>query len=135
MWRVVFSPRWLAWHLLAILAVAGCVIAAIWQWSRAGSAMGSALNVGYGIQWPLFAVFFGYMWWRFLRQDLEVAREHAPESGPGPEPEPELVPLVDSPFTRSPVARVAPATEKEAPALSEYNRMLAALAERDSDTL
>lgn len=82
-WRVVLSPRWILWHVLAILAVAGCVLAAIWQWDRAGSALGSALNVGYGIQWPIFALFFAYMWWRFLRLELLEHRENTAE-GPAP---------------------------------------------------
>ncbi|WP_181783930.1 hypothetical protein [Pseudonocardia pini] len=143
MWRVVLSPKWILWHLLAILAVATCVVAAIWQWDRAGSALGSALNVGYGVQWPIFAVFFGYMWWRFLRMDLAEHRElrAMAESTPVPELSPEQVPVADeadpapwdSPFTRSPVPAEAPVTEAEAPALSEYNRMLAALAARDAE--
>jgi DNA-binding transcriptional regulator of glucitol operon len=95
-WRVVLSPRWILWHVLAILAVAGCVLAAIWQWDRAGSALGSALNVGYGIQWPIFAVFFAYMWWRFLRLELLEHRETAAE-GPAPA-EPETVPAPPEPI-------------------------------------
>jgi DNA-binding transcriptional regulator of glucitol operon len=86
-WRVVLSPRWILWHLLAILAVAVCVVAAVWQWHRAGSALGSALNVGYGIQWPIFAVFFAYMWWRFLRMELLEHRED-PADGTAGAPEP-----------------------------------------------
>ncbi|MCE3550335.1 hypothetical protein LWC33_02535 [Pseudonocardia sp. RS11V-5] len=162
-WRVVLSPRWILWHLLAILAVAGSVIAAIWQWDRAGSAMGSALNVGYGIQWPIFAVFFAYMWWRFLRLDLrehrgtpatealpEAAEPVAPaetrenaETEARPEPAPTApaaaaddtpLPWDDSPFTRSPVAAPTPVTDTESPGLAEYNRMLAGLAARDRET-
>ncbi|WP_063739688.1 hypothetical protein [Pseudonocardia halophobica] len=96
MWRVVLSPRWILWHVLAILAVAGCVLAAIWQWDRAGSALGSALNVGYGIQWPIFAVFFAYMWWRFLRLELLEHRETAAAEGPAAA-EPETVPTPPEP--------------------------------------
>jgi DNA-binding transcriptional regulator of glucitol operon len=137
-WRVVLSPKWILWHLLAILAVATCVVAAIWQWSRAGSALGSALNVGYGIQWPIFAVFFAYMWWRFLRMDLlehrelqaMAADEPAPVVAPSaPEIDDEPAPW-DRPVERA-RASTAPITEAESPALSEYNRMLAALAADD----
>ena len=70
--QLVLSPRWILWHLLTLGAVVTCLWLAAWQWQRAGSAMGSALNIGYGLQWPVFAVFFGVMWWRFLR--MEVAR-------------------------------------------------------------
>jgi DNA-binding transcriptional regulator of glucitol operon len=159
-WRVVLSPRWILWHLLAILAVAVCVVAAIWQWGRAGSALGSALNVGYGIQWPIFAVFFAYMWWRFLRLELldhraNAATEgHEPAETAEPPAEPAVVaastaspetraptpadhtdtplPWDATPFTRSPLAAPTPVTDAEAPGLAEYNRMLAGLAARDA---
>jgi DNA-binding transcriptional regulator of glucitol operon len=139
-WRVVLSPRWLLWHLLALLAVAGCAGAAVWQWHRAGSAMGSALNVGYGIQWPLFALFFLYMWGRFLRNDLAEHRELRElaagalaepvvvEREPVPEPWDRTV----NPFTRAPRAAEA-ISERESPALTEYNRMLAGLAAPDTE--
>ncbi|GAA4688635.1 hypothetical protein GCM10023215_25840 [Pseudonocardia yuanmonensis] len=101
---MVLSPRWILWHLLAILAVAVCVVAAIWQWGRAGSALGSALNVGYGIQWPIFAVFFAYMWWRFLRMELLERREDgaaeepaATEPAESDPPAPSAVPIAADP--------------------------------------
>ena len=50
------------WHLLTLGAMVTCGLLAAWQWGRAESATGSLLNVGYGLQWPLFAVFFGVMW-------------------------------------------------------------------------
>ncbi|WP_281689518.1 hypothetical protein [Pseudonocardia thermophila] len=77
--RLIFTPRWILWHLLTLGAMVTCGFLAAWQWGRAGSAMGSALNVGYGLQWPLFAVFFGVMWWRFLR--MEAARLAEGEAG------------------------------------------------------
>ncbi|MFC7660951.1 hypothetical protein ACFQV8_37445 [Pseudonocardia benzenivorans] len=90
MLRLALTPRWMAWHVLTLGAMVACGFLSAWQWHRAGEAMGSALNIGYGVQWPVFAVFFGVMWWRFLR--LEARRlagtdvdEHAPvptESGP-----------------------------------------------------
>ena len=77
--RLLLSPKWMAWHVLTLGAMVTCGFLAVWQWGRAGSAMGSALNIGYGLQWPLFAIFFGVMWWRFLR--LEVAGLRAEEAG------------------------------------------------------
>jgi DNA-binding transcriptional regulator of glucitol operon len=71
------------WHLLTLGAMISCGFLAAWQWHRAGSAMGSALNVGYGLQWPAFALFFGYMWWRMLRMEaanLAGGRADADES-------------------------------------------------------
>ncbi|WP_238589009.1 hypothetical protein [Pseudonocardia sp. HH130629-09] len=72
--RLLLSPRWMVWHVLTLGAMVTCTWLAIWQWGRAGSAMGSALNVGYGLQWPLFAVFFGVMWWRFLSMEIADLR-------------------------------------------------------------
>ncbi|MCF7551864.1 hypothetical protein [Pseudonocardia sp. WMMC193] len=134
MWRVVLSPKWILWHLLAILAVATCVVAAVWQWDRAGSALGSALNVGYGVQWPIFAVFFAYMWWRFLRMDLQEHRAAAVAVEPEPETVTTVAPPSQAPEGPAPWETrrtVAPIDESDSPALTEYNRMLAALAADD----
>lgn len=84
--RLLLSPRWMVWHVLTLGAMVACTWLAIWQWGRAGSAMGSALNVGYGLQWPLFAVFFGVMWWRFLSMeiaDLRAAGADGPDETAG----------------------------------------------------
>lgn len=70
MLRLALSPRWIVWHVLTLGAMVTCGLLAAWQWERAGSAMGSVLNIGYGVQWPIFAVFFGVMWWRFLRMEV-----------------------------------------------------------------
>ena len=80
--RLLLSPRWMVWHVLTLGAMVACTWLAVWQWGRAGSAMGSALNVGYGLQWPLFAVFFGVMWWRFLSMEIADLRA-AGAAGPG----------------------------------------------------
>jgi len=134
--RLALSPRWILWHVLTLGAMVTCGFLAAWQWGRAGSAMGSALNVGYGLQWPVFALFFGYMWWRFLR--LEARRiagadsdEVAPpptESAPVQEPA-DAEPAGPSPFVAR-RAEVAP-VEDDDPQLAAYNRMLAQLAARD----
>lgn len=125
--QLVLSPRWIVWHLSTLGAMVTCGWLAAWQWERAGSAMGSALNVGYGLQWPVFAVFFGVMWWRMLRMEARRLRgEDGPESAPAPVAES----TEPSPFRRAP-RRVAPLLEDDDPELAEYNRMLARLAARD----
>ena len=60
------------WHVLTIGAVITCGLLAAWQWGKAGTAMGSALNIGYGLQWPLFAIFFAVMWFRMLRLEIRA---------------------------------------------------------------
>jgi hypothetical protein len=155
--RLVLSPRWVVWHVLTLGAMITCGYLAAWQWERAGSAMGSAVNIGYGIQWPIFAIFFGAMWWRFLRLEVRALREaeepavdarrdgvHAarpavPETadgaiarGAGAAAARDDGPPEPSPFRRSPLSS-PPVADAEDPELAEYNRMLAALAWRNSD--
>jgi DNA-binding transcriptional regulator of glucitol operon len=124
--RLVLSPRWIMWHLLTLGAMVACGFLSAWQWHRAGSAMGSALNVGYGLQWPVFALFFAWIWWRMLR--IEIAKLPAPAA-----PDPRSTPTAaagPSPFVYRP-GGVRPASDADDPELAEYNRMLAALSDRD----
>jgi hypothetical protein len=145
--RLILSPRWIFWHLLTLSAMVTCGFLSAWQWSRAGSAMGSALNVGYGLQWPLFAVFFAFMWWRFLRMEVAKLREGPTDSEPehDAEPEPEVVAVASAPAPAAPPAddpspfgprpvtwKAPPVTDEEDPQLAAYNRMLAVLAARDA---
>lgn len=136
--RLLLSPKWMAWHVLTLGAMATCGFLAVWQWGRAGSAMGSALNIGYGLQWPLFAVFFGVMWWRFLRLEIRdlrargaVATSPAPatapagteraagterSAGPGADQVPALVAAASAPEPAAPepVDRPSPFTARPA---------------------
>jgi hypothetical protein len=120
-----------------------CGWLAAWQWQRAGSAMGSALNVGYGLQWPVFAVFFGVMCWRMLRMEAAKlagqARPDAAADSGSPavadtrprtaDPRPATAPDAPSPFGPRPRS-AAPVTDEDDPELAAYNRMLAELAAR-----
>ena len=136
------------WHLLTIGAMVTCALLAAWQWHRAGSAMGSALNVGYGLQWPLFAVFFGGMWWRMLNMELRRGEQPEHPWDVEPDPEPVVAELVaagkaetakaatpsdgPSPFGPRPV-RTRPVRDDDDPEMADYNRMLAELTARDND--
>jgi hypothetical protein len=136
--RLILSPRWIVWHVLTLGAMLTCGWLAAWQWQRAGSAMGSALNVGYGLQWPLFAVFFGVMWWRMLRMEAAKLEEAAPpveEAAPPVEkdappvqaPRPVTTPDAASPFGPRPRDAAPPPVDDD-PELVAYNQMLAQLA-------
>ncbi|BBF98900.1 MULTISPECIES: hypothetical protein [Pseudonocardia] len=156
MLRLLLSPKWMAWHVLTLGAMVTCGWLAAWQWGRAGSAMGSALNIGYGLQWPLFALFFGIMWWRFLRMEINDLRAARADAGPAaPEPAPAVVPeqaavaeqVAAEPVTASvapaePAARPSPFTARPAgvtapppadPQLRAYNDELARLAARQEE--
>jgi len=152
--QLILSPRWIFWHVLTLGAMVACGFLSAWQWHRAGSAMGSALNIGYGVQWPIFAVFFGFMWWHFLRTELRTLRESgaagpdaAPEAGsepapapapaelPTPRPEPAPAPVDDdrpSPFGPRP-AGIEPSRLSD-PQIRAYNDALAELAARDQES-
>lgn len=156
MLRLLVSPKWIAWHVLTLGAMVACGFLSAWQWHRAGSAMGSALNVGYGVQWPIFAVFFGFMWWHFLRMELRGLRETSPAEAPARDESPNgRVPspreAVVAPENRSPGElvsekaddRPSPFTPRPAgvepsrlsdPQIRAYNDALAELAARDQET-
>jgi DNA-binding transcriptional regulator of glucitol operon len=154
---LILSPRWIVWHVVTLGAMVTCGWLAAWQWQRAGSAMGSALNVGYGLQWPLFAVFFGVMWWRMLRMEAATLEEAAPPAEdavaapvPAPRPAPSLdasssdAPISDAPISDAPISDAAapdapspfgprprdaaPPPVDDDPELVAYNQMLAQLA-------
>ncbi|MFB9902675.1 hypothetical protein [Allokutzneria oryzae] len=121
------TPRWLVLHVLAVLWVVICCALGWWQWERSQSAGGSFLNLGYALQWPLFALFGIYMWVRTAR--MELAEERVAEEG-GPAPEPVVAaPAKPTSYGRRP----APAAAHEAdPELDEYNRYLRELGSRDT---
>ncbi|GEL24123.1 hypothetical protein PSU4_30770 [Pseudonocardia sulfidoxydans NBRC 16205] len=149
MLRLALSPRWWVWHVLTLGAMGTCAFLAAWQWGRAGSAMGSALNVGYGLQWPVFAIFFGVMWWRFLRLEARriAGKDVDEQAAPPAEAEPVQEVHEPAPAAAAPVVveepedgegpfgvrrrAPEPADEDEDPQLAAYNRMLAKLAEHD----
>ncbi|HEY1968737.1 MAG TPA: hypothetical protein VGH89_12380 [Pseudonocardia sp.] len=130
----VFAPRWVAGHLLVVLAVASCILLGRWQW-HVSMHTHSLQNLAYAVQWPLFAVFFAVMWWRMLR--LEVRKrngEFDEESGHtwGTSPEPAVAAVTAAKPAAPPPAGPAtpePAdTDPEDAELAAYNRMLAELA-------
>src|SRR5919107_6238403 len=54
---------------LVIVAAAGCLPLAWWQWTRFESASGSFQNLGYALQWPLFAGFVVFAYYKFVRYE------------------------------------------------------------------
>jgi DNA-binding transcriptional regulator of glucitol operon len=103
---------------LVILAAAGCLALAWWQWTRYESTSGSFQNLGYALQWPMFAAFCFYGYYKFVRY------EEAPPvktTGDRPTELPEgLLP-----------ERPKPVVPDDDPTLREYNAYLAELAKSD----
>jgi hypothetical protein len=137
--RVLATPRWVGWTLLAICAVVVCGGMAYWQLIRAESDSGTLLNAGYALQWPLFGVFFAALWWRMLRSEARILAEiqEGPDDGSSPAPPAPAagsIPEAESPFTPRPRG-VEPGAGAGRPArvraTEEYNAMLADLNRRD----
>jgi hypothetical protein len=107
--RQLLTPRWLAGHLLMVVLVVSMLGLGAWQLSRATG--GNMLSWAYTIQWPIFAGFVGFIWWREVRRTLHG------------ETEPRPVPLTGARVLSGP----DPAAYEDAddPALAEYNRYLA----------
>jgi hypothetical protein len=59
-----FGSRALAIVAVSLIAVVGGALLAWWQWTRYQSPTGTLQNLGYVLQWPLFGVFPGFMFWR-----------------------------------------------------------------------
>jgi DNA-binding transcriptional regulator of glucitol operon len=115
--RLLLTPKWLAWHALALVATYVMVRLGLWQWHRA-HATHSAQNMGYALQWPAFALFGLAVWWRVCRDAVRPPDDTRPEPAkPVRRPAPE------------PAAAVAPVTDEEDPELAAYNRYLAQLNE------
>lgn len=106
--------------LLVVAATGGCLALAWWQWTRFESNSGSFQNLGYAFQWPLFAGFCVYAYYKFVRY------EEAP-------PEPRSLQTVSEIPAGLLPERPAPATPGGDQALREYNAYLAELARADSD--
>lgn len=105
--------------VLVIVAACGCLALGWWQWTRFESVSGSYQNLGYALQWPLFAGFCVYAYRKFVRYE-----EVPPEPPKG---------VTEIPAGLLP-ERPAPAQQPpDDPAMREYNAYLAELAQSDHD--
>ena len=105
---------------LVIIAAAGCLALAWWQWTRFESASGTFQNLGYALQWPLFAGFCVYGYYKFVRYEgspPERKHDEVTEIPAG------LLPERPKPTTKS----------ADDPEMREYNAYLAELAKTDDD--
>jgi DNA-binding transcriptional regulator of glucitol operon len=117
-WRFAVGRRWWLGHLLVVLCCAVFVRLGRWQWDRARSPTGDWQNLGYALQWPLFAVMLVAAWARFLW----LEQHRLPEPAGTPEPPP--------PGPQHPTH--PPIREEDADdELAAYNAYLARLTEQD----
>jgi hypothetical protein len=109
--KVWLSRRALKLHAVILIVVPAFMALCVWQIYRALG--GNNLSWAYVFEWPLFAGYAVYMWWRIVHEVPD-----APVT-PGDEPAP-----------TGETAR----QEDEDPELAAYNEYLAELAERDRAT-
>ncbi|MHB1433200.1 MAG: hypothetical protein ACYCVZ_13900 [Streptosporangiaceae bacterium] len=75
-WRVLVTPRWISWHLFAVCAVVGMMWLGDWQFRRAMA--GNTLSWAYTFEWPIFAVFGVFFWFKTVRDELHPDAGHKP---------------------------------------------------------
>ncbi|MET8148182.1 hypothetical protein ACIBSW_31375 [Actinoplanes sp. NPDC049668] len=122
--RRLWTPAWIARHALALVLVAGFLGLGWWQFSRATG--GNAISWGYTFEWPVFAAFVVFLWFREVQQERRAGRAAAQDA---PEPKPDAQgeqPVTVRRPVRVPVAGAAPADDD--PELAAYNEYLSWLA-------
>src|SRR3974390_2812753 len=97
--KVWLSRRALRLHAVILIVGPAFMALCIWEISRAVG--GNSLSWAYVFEWPLFAGYAVYMWWRFVHEDPDsspatgttVGRPApAPARGPASEQTPEPTP-------------------------------------------
>jgi hypothetical protein len=117
--NVWLSRRALKLHAVILILVPAFMALCIWQVTRALG--GNSLSWAYVFEWPIFAGYAIYMWWRLVHEaadgTLPPASAQHPPGGAGSA----------APADPGRVAR----QEKEEAERAAYNAYLAQLAERD----
>ena len=117
--NVWFSRRALKLHAVILILVPAFMALCIWQVTRALG--GNSLSWAYVFEWPIFAGYAVYMWWRLVHEAADgtpplSSADHPPGGS-------------DAAAAADPV-RLA-RQEKEEAELAAYNAYLRQLAERD----
>ncbi|WKU08068.1 hypothetical protein [Micromonospora sp. HUAS LYJ1] len=119
----LWTPAWIVRHVALVVLVTGFLALGWWQISRAAS--GNTLSWAYAVEWPIFAGFVVFVWWREVRHALRAPA--APPSA-GTAPAEPAAPVPGTPAVRRPVrvARVpaTPVDGADDADLAAYNRYL-----------
>ncbi|WBB74842.1 hypothetical protein O7602_04670 [Micromonospora sp. WMMD1128] len=119
------TPAWIVRHVAMVVLVVGFLGLGWWQVTRAAG--GNSLSFGYAIEWPVFAGFVVFVWWREVRQALRAEpgqpAEPAPPVSAAGAPVAAGTPVVRRPVraARVPVGPVDGADDGD---LAAYNRYL-----------
>lgn len=107
--------------VLVIIAAWGCLTLGWWQWTRFQSVSGTFQNLGYALQWPLFAWFCVYAYRHFIRYE---------QTPPKPRRTGILTEIPAGLLPERPEYTPKPTDD---PALQAYNAYLAELAKNDAE--
>jgi hypothetical protein len=123
-----FTRRAIALHVVIVIVVPTFAALCIWQIHRALA--GNDLSWAYVFEWPFFAGYAIFMWWRFVHDVGEVPPQPARAAAvaPGRGEADEAVPPADPDPTESPHDRES---DPEAADRAAYNRYLRELAAQD----
>ena len=123
--------------LLVAVGALGCLALGWWQWERFESASGTGQNLGYALQWPLFAAFLVFAYRRFVQLENGQAGVHEGPAEPtvtDTAPTPREIPADLLPARpQAPRIEDDPEDDQDVAQAIEYNHYLAELAARDSD--
>ena len=112
-----WSRRAIGLHVVILIIVPTFAALCVWQLHRALD--GNGLSWAYVFEWPFFAGYAIYMWWRFLHEPPRTGQNAPSQSEP--------LALVSA----SPTTPTADGTDPEAAERNAYNEYLSALAARD----
>ncbi len=82
-----FTRRCIYLHVVTLLLVSSFILAAWWQYECAVG--GNGLSWAYVFEWPAFAIYAIYMWWRLINDKhtafdkLWAAKQHAAADASG----------------------------------------------------
>jgi len=123
--KVWFSRRAVKLHVVILIVVPAFMALCLWQVSRALG--GNSLSWAYVFEWPIFAAYAIYMWWRFVHEATQDGSPGdtaaADPGGPSAAADPKATPPPATPEER-----------REDADLAAYNDYLAQLAEQDKTT-
>ena len=121
----LWTPAWIARHVLALILIGGFLGLGWWQLSRATG--GNTLSWGYAFEWPVFAAFVAFIWFREVQIERRGGRSLQAPPSTTDEPAPGAPVTVRRPVRVSRPVRVpaGPAPEPaEDPELAAYNAYL-----------
>jgi DNA-binding transcriptional regulator of glucitol operon len=141
--RTFLTPKWLLRHAVAVVGVVICLRLGWWQIEEA-FATRDPQNIGYALEWPVFALAVVFVWVRLVQWEINPPQRAGRLTAPLHKSPPKA-PAPVAPAAATPATAAAPATQATAatPATAaadaaepddrhaRYNRWLAELAASD----